>query len=202
MKKEVNKNLPNYLTTLRIILAFIIITVLLLPFEMMNISFSKYLIDGSIIIDIKLIICAVLFIIASITDYYDGKIAREHNLVSNYGKVMDAIADKILVNGVLIALCGKGYISPVIPVIIVIRDIIVNSIKMISGDNGEVVGAIVTGKFKTAFLMIGIFLKLIGNYPMGMFNIALDDFFLITATVLALISGFEYFKMYKKYFNY
>ena len=49
--------------------------------------------------------------------------------------------------------------------------------------------------------MIGIFLKLIGNYPMGMFNIALDDFFLITATVLALISGFEYFKMYKKYFN-
>lgn len=201
MKKEVNKNLPNYLTTLRIILAFIIITVLLLPFEMMNISFSKYLIDGSVIIDIKLIICAVLFIIASITDYYDGKIAREHNLVSNYGKVMDAIADKILVNGVLIALCGKGYISPVIPVIIVIRDIIVNSIKMISGDNGEVVGAIVTGKFKTAFLMIGIFLKLIGNYPMGMFNIALDDFFLITATVLALISGFEYFKMYKKYFN-
>ena len=201
MKKEVNKNLPNYLTTLRIILAFIIITVLLLPFEMMNISFSKYLIDESVIIDIKLIICAVLFIIASITDYYDGKIAREHNLVSNYGKVMDAIADKILVNGVLIALCGKGYISPVIPVIIVIRDIIVNSIKMISGDNGEVVGAIVTGKFKTAFLMIGIFLKLIGNYPMGMFNIALDDFFLITATVLALISGFEYFKMYKKYFN-
>lgn len=201
MKKEVNKNLPNYLTTCRIILAFVIITILLLPFEMMNISFSKYLIDGTIIIDIKLIICAVLFLIASITDYYDGKIARKYNLITNYGKVMDAIADKVLIDGVLIALCGKGYVSPVIPVIIVIRDIIVDSIKMIAGDNGDVVGAIVTGKFKTAFLMIGIILKLIGNYPMGMFNIALDDFFLISATVLALISAFEYFKMYKKYFK-
>jgi len=201
MKKEVNKNLPNYLTTCRIILAFIIITILLLPFEMMNISFSKYLINGSVIIDIKLIICAVLFLIASITDYYDGKIARKYNLVSNYGKVMDAIADKILINGILIALCGKGYISPIIPVVIVTRDIIVNSIKMIAGDNGDVVGAIITGKFKTAFLMIGVFLKLIGNFPMGMINIALDDFFLITATVLALVSAYEYYKMYSKYFK-
>ena len=168
---------------------------------MVNISFPKYLIDGSVIIDIKLIICAALFLIASITDYYDGKIARKYGLVTNYGKVMDAIADKVLIDGVLIALCGKGFISPVIPVIIVMRDIVVNAIKMIAGDNGDVVGAIITGKFKTAFLMIGIFLKLIGNFPLGLININLDDFFLVSATILALISGFEYFKMYKKYFN-
>ena len=73
-------------------------------------------------------------------------------------------------------------------------------IKMIAGQNGDVVAAIKTGKFKTAFLMIGISLKLLGNFPFGFLNIAFDDFCLITATLLSLISGFEYFNLYKKYF--
>jgi phosphatidylglycerophosphate synthase len=71
---------------------------------------------------------------------------------------------------------------------------------MIAGNKGDVVAAIKTGKFKTACLMIGLTLKLLGNYPLGLVNIALDDFFLITATVLSLISGIEYFNIYKKYF--
>ena len=199
--KTVNKNLPNNLTKLRIVLSIIIIVIMLFPFDMVNINLPKYLIDGNIILDVKLLIVAVLFVIASITDYFDGKIARKYNLVTDYGKVMDAIADKILVNGLLIILCGQGYISPVIPVIIILRDTITNTFKMIAGNNGEVVGAIKTGKFKTAFLMIGLTLKLIGNFPMGLLNIALDDFFLITATVLSVISGIEYYNLYKKYFK-
>ena len=106
----------------------------------------------------------------------------------------------MLVNGLLIILSGQGYISPAIPVIIILRDTAVNTIKMIAGNNGDVVAAIKTGKFKTAFLMIGITLKLIGNFPAGLWNIALDDFFLITATLLSLVSGFEYYIIYKKYF--
>lgn len=199
--KKVNKELPNNLTKLRIVLSIIIIVLMLFPFDMINVSIPKYLINGNIIIDLKLVICAVLFVVASITDFLDGHIARKYNLVSNYGKVMDAIADKILVNGLLIILTGQGYISPVIPVIIILRDTITNTFKMIAGNNGDVVGAIKTGKFKTAFLMIGITLKLIGNFPMGLFNIALDDFCLITATVLAIISGVEYYNLYKKYFK-
>ena len=199
--KTVNKNLPNNLTKLRIILSIIIIVIMLFPFDMVNINLPKYLIDGNIILDVKLLIVAVLFVVASITDYFDGKIARKYNLVTDYGKVMDAIADKILVNGLLIILCGQGYISPIIPTIIILRDTITNTFKMIAGNNGEVVGAIKTGKFKTAFLMIGLTLKLIGNLPMGLINIALDDFFLITATVLAVISGIEYYNLYKKYFK-
>ena len=199
--KTVNKNLPNNLTKLRIILSIIIIVIMLFPFDMVNINLPKYLIDGNIILDVKLLIVAVLFVVASITDYFDGKIARKYNLVTDYGKVMDAIADKILVNGLLIILCGQGYISPIIPTIIILRDTITNTFKMIAGNNGEVVGAIKTGKFKTAFLMIGLTLKLIGNFPMGLFNIALDDFFLITATVLSVISGIEYYNLYKKYFK-
>lgn len=199
--KNVNKNLPNNLTNFRIVLAVIIMILMLFPFDMVNINFPKWLINDTVVVDLKLLIVAFLFIIASITDSLDGKIARKYNLVSDYGKVMDAIADKILVNGLLIILCGQGYISPIIPVIIILRDTIVNAFKMIAGNNGEVVGAIKTGKFKTTFLMIGLTLKLIGNLPMGLINIALDDFCLITATVLSLISGIEYYNLYKKYFK-
>lgn len=200
MKKEFNKNIPNYLTMARIIISLFVIVFLLFPFEMVNISFKKYLINGSVVIDVKLLIAAVLFVIASVTDFLDGYLARKYDAVSDFGKVMDAIADKILVNGLLIILSGQGFITPVIPVIIILRDTVVNTIKMVAGNNGSVVAAIKTGKFKTACLMIGITLKLLGNFPLGLVNVALDDFFLITATVLSLISGIEYFNIYKKYF--
>ena len=200
MSKSIDKNLPNKITIFRIILAFIVIVLLLFPFDMVNVSFPKYLINGKVVLDIKLVIVAVLFIIASVTDFIDGYLARKYNIVSDFGKVMDAIADKILVNGVLIVLCGQGYIHPAIPVVIILRDTIVNTIKMIAGEKGNVVAAIKTGKFKTAFLMTGISLKLFGNLPFGLLNIAFDDFCLITATVLSLISGIGYFNLYKKYF--
>lgn len=194
-----DKNLPNKLTILRIILSVIVLVILLFPWNMVNINFKRYLINGVLIIDLKYVIAGVLFIIASITDFLDGYLARKYNLVSDFGKVMDAIADKILVNGLLIVLCADGSISPVIPVIIILRDTIVNTIKMVAGNNGDVVAAINTGKFKTTFLMIGLTLKLFGNFPAGLINIALDDFFLITATILSVISGVQYYMMYKKY---
>lgn len=196
-----DKNLPNKLTIFRIILSIIIIILLLFPFNMVNINIPKYLVGGIVILDLKFVIAGALFIIASITDFLDGYIARKYNLVTDFGKVLDAIADKVLVNSLLIILCGKGYITPIIPVVIILRDTVVNSIKMIAGEKGNVVAAIKSGKFKTAFLMIGLTLKLFGNLPMGLYNIALDDFFLITATVLSLVSGFEYYRIYRKYLN-
>lgn len=199
--KNVNKNLPNNLTKLRIFLAVIVIGMMLFPFDMVNINFPKYLINENAVLDVKLLIVAVLFVIASITDFFDGRIARKYNLVTDYGKVMDAIADKLLVNGLLIVLCGQGYIHPLIPTIIILRDTITNAFKMLAGENGQAVAAIKTGKFKTAFLMIGLTLKLIGNFPMELINISLDDFCLITATVLAVISGLEYYDLTKKYFK-
>ena len=201
MKKEFNKNIPNYITISRIVISFIVIIFLLFPFNMMNISFPKYLIDGSVIIDVKLVIAAVLFFIASISDFLDGYLARKYDAVTDFGKLMDAIADKFLVDGILIILCGQGYISPIIPVIIVLRDLVVNTIKMVAGNKGEVVGAIKTGKFKTFFLMIGVTLKLLDNFPFGIINVQVDDFFLVTATVLSLVSAIEYIFIYKKYFT-
>ena len=201
MKKEFNKNIPNYLTISRIIISVIVIIFLLFPFDMINVSFPKYLVNGTVIIDLKMTIAAVLFVIASLTDFLDGYLARKYDCVTDFGKVTDAIADKILVNSLLIILCGQGYISPAIPIVIILRDTVVNTLKMIAGEHGNVVAAIKTGKFKTAFLMIGVTLKLIGNYPAGLWNVTIDDFFLITATVLSLVSAFEYINLYKKYID-
>ena len=194
-----DKNLPNKLTKLRILLAIIILILMLFPWNMVNIDFKRFLINGTLILDSKMVIVGVLFIIASLTDFLDGHLARKYNLVSDYGKVMDAIADKILVNGLLIVLSADGYLHPIIPVVIILRDTIVNTLKMIAGEKDKAVGAIKTGKFKTAFLMIGLTLKLFGNLPFGLINIEVDDFFIITATVLSVISGIEYYNMFKKY---
>ena len=79
------------------------------------------------------------------------------------------------------------------------RDMIVNTIRLFANTNGEVVPAGYTGKFKTAFLMIGLILKLFSDFPFAFINIAVDDFFLIAGTILSLISGFEYYEAYKKY---
>lgn len=194
-----NEKLPNRLTNLRLILSLVIIFILLFPFSMININFNKYLVDSTLIVDTKMIIVGILFIISSITDYLDGHLARKYNNISDYGKLMDPIADKILVNSVLIILSANGYIHPIVPVVVIIRDIIINSLRMVAASSGVAEPAGTTGKVKTTFLMIGIILKLFGNLPFGIFNIAIDDFFLVAGTVLCLISGYEYIKAYKKY---
>lgn len=194
-----NKNLPNRLTNLRLILSFVIIIILLFPFSMVDVSFPKLLINDTLLIDSKMIIVGVLFIIASITDLLDGYLARKHDNVSDYGKLMDPISDKISINSVLIILSANGYIHPVVPVVCIMRDTIINTLRMFAATNGEVLAAENIGKFKTAFLMIGIILKLFGNLPFGLINIAMDDFFIIAGTILSLISGVEYFIAYKRY---
>lgn len=192
-------NLPNKITISRIVLSFIIIIILLFPFDSAGITVPKLFVNESIVIDITYIVVAVLFVIASITDFFDGYLARKHNLVTDFGKMIDAIADKILVNPVLIILAAKGFISPIIPVIIVARDSFVNSIKMVAGSKGNVVAAIKLGKLKTACLMVGIVLTLCYNLPFELYNLRVADALLIVACVLSIISAIEYYNMNKKF---
>ena len=127
-------NLPNKITVSRIILSIIVLLLLVFPLEKIGINVSTIVVNGTIQVDIKYIICGVLFLIASVTDFVDGHIARKYNMVTDFGKIMDAIADKILVNGVLIILACKGFVSVIIPVIVISRDTIVDSIKMVVGN--------------------------------------------------------------------
>lgn len=192
-------NLPNKITITRIFLAFIVLILLIFPFYQIDFHFPTYLVFGKVTLDLKYLIAGGLFIIASITDFLDGYIARSRNLVTDFGKVADAIADKILVNGVLIALAVNGTISVIIPVVIITRDIIVDSIKMVAGSKNKVVSASNLGKVKTIFMMVGISLTFFSNLPFELINIKVSDILLLLATILSVISACQYFANNKEY---
>ena len=190
-------NLPNKITIARIILSLIIVVILVLPFNMLGVNIPKIFINEKLVVDVKYLVVGVLFIIASLTDYLDGYIARSRNLVTDFGKMMDGIADKMLVNSVLIILAAQGFIHPIIPVIVVLRDSVVNSIKMIAASKGKVVAAIKSGKIKTACLMVGISLTLFNNLPFELWNLQVDNVLLFIAAIMSLVSCFQYYQMNK-----
>ena len=194
-------NLPNKITVCRIFLSMILLVLLIFPFDLCGIDFPQYIIFGRISINLKYIISGALFLIASLTDSLDGYIARSRNLVTDFGKVMDAIADKVLVNGVLIALACEGSISVAIPIIIVTRDIFVDSIKMVAGSKGKAVGASVLGKLKTICMMTGLTLTFFYNLPCELINFDLANGLLYIATILSIISGIQYYLVNKEAFK-
>lgn len=189
-------NLANKLTMIRIFLTVVLITILLFPFYMVNIEFPKVLI-GTITVNVKYFVAAIIFAIASFTDFLDGHIARKYNMVTDFGKMVDAIADKMLVNSTLIILTAQGFVAPIITVIIIFRDTVVDTIKMIAGSKGKVVAAIKTGKVKTTFLMLGVILTLCYNLPFELFNLDVASFLLVLATIFSVISGIQYYIMNK-----
>jgi len=195
--KKIKFNLPTKLTFVRLILSLIIIILLIFPFYRVGVNFPQFLFKN-ILIDLRYLISGVLFIIASITDYYDGKLARKNNEVTNFGKLVDAIADKVLVNSVLIIFACQGFISAVVPVVIIVRDIIVDAIRMICANNGKVQAAKLSGKIKTATLMVGVILTFFYNLPFQIWGYRVSDFFLYFGTIMSVVSMFEYYNLNKK----
>ena len=192
-------NLPNKLTLSRIFITILIIILLLLPFDAFGVTFPQLFVNELLKVDSKYIIAGFLFIIAALTDLFDGKIARKKNLVTDFGKMLDAIADKVLVNSVLIILAAQGFINAIIPVVIIFRDTIVDSIKMIAGNKGKVVAASKLGKIKSACMMTGVTLTLFNNLPFELLNLNVSDLLLIVACVLSVISGFQYYHDNKEF---
>lgn len=186
-------NLPNKLTIGRIITAILILVMLMIPWDSLGVVFPTFHVAGKVIVDLKYVIAGILFILAALTDFLDGHIARSRNLVTDFGKVMDAIADKVLVNGLLIILAYDGMISVAIPVIIITRDIFVDSFKMASGKKGKVVAASFTGKAKTMCMMIGMALTMFYNLPFELIGLNIADALLIIATILSVISACQYY---------
>ena len=185
-------NLPNKITIARIILSVLILVILLIPWHSLGVDWPIYMV-GNIKVEIKYVIVGVLFLVASLSDFLDGYLARKNNQVTDFGKVADAIADKILVNGLLIVLAYDRIISIVIPVVIITRDIVVDSCKMISGNHGKVVAASILGKLKTICMMCGVTLVLFENLPFELINIPIADILIIIATVLSVVSGCQYY---------
>ncbi|MBS6646016.1 MAG: CDP-diacylglycerol--glycerol-3-phosphate 3-phosphatidyltransferase [Clostridiaceae bacterium] len=139
-------NLPNKLTVLRVIL---------IPFFVVCL-----MIDGGENQALRYAAVAI-FIIASLTDMLDGKIARKYNLVTNFGKFMDPLADKLLVCSALICLVELGQLPAWMVVIIISREFIISGFRLVASDNGIVIAASYWGKFKTTFQMIAVVLLIL-----------------------------------------
>ena len=178
----------------------VIIIILTFPFYQVGIEFPMWTwrFKEVIEVDSRYIISGILFVIASFTDFLDGKIARKRGLVTDFGKFIDAIADKVLVNSVLILLATNAIISPIIPVVIIFRDTIVDSIRMMAANKGVVVAAGKAGKAKTAIMMVGLTLTFFYNLPFEIWNIDVSTVLLVIATVLSIYSGIEYWYLNKK----
>lgn len=189
-------NLPTKLTVLRLILSGFIIFLLCFPFYMVGVQFPTIYVAG-VGMEIQYLIAGVIFIVASATDWFDGYLARKNNQVTDTGKMLDAIADKVLVNSVLIILAAHGFMNVIIPVVVVLRDIVVNAIKMEAAGKGKVVAAIKSGKFKTATLMVGTTLTFFYNMPFELLQIDVANFLLYIAVILSIVSGIQYWNLNK-----
>lgn len=167
-------NLPNKLTILRVIMIPFFVFFLLAPF------FDGY---GNYI-------ALVIFIIASLTDLADGKIARKYNLVTNFGKFMDPLADKLLVCSAMICLVDLKLIPSWIVIIIIAREFIISGFRLVASDNGVVIAASYWGKFKTTFQMLMI-IVLILDIQMPFFEI-LGTVLTYIALILTVVSLIDY----------
>ena len=138
-------NLPNKLTIVRMIMIIPFVVFMLVPIG--GAGVAKW-------------IALALFVIASLTDLLDGKIARKYNLVTTFGKFMDPLADKLLVCSALICLVEMGKIPSWIVIIIISREFIISGFRLVASDNGVVIAASYWGKFKTTFQMVMIVLMI------------------------------------------
>lgn len=188
-------NTPNKITITRFILTIILIAIMVFPYNSYNINIPYLGNTGFNVIDL---VGCIIFIVASITDFVDGHLARKNNLVTDFGKFMDPLADKFLVNSSLIILAvQKSNLLPVLIVVLMIgRDIAVDGIKLISAKKGRTVAANIYGKLKTVFQMIAIPVIFLNGFP---FNYLLkENTYIITiilaslACLMSLISGVIY----------
>ena len=167
-------NLPNKLTLFRVFLIPILVIVMMTD------------------IPAKFLIACIIFIVASLTDMLDGKIARKYNLVTDFGKFMDPLADKLLVISTLICMIEADLAAGWMVIIIVARELSVSILRAIAAADGTVIAAGKSGKWKTATQMVSIVLLLFGAHLGNMTILMIGNVLLIIATLLTLYSGWEY----------
>ncbi|MCR5507903.1 MAG: CDP-diacylglycerol--glycerol-3-phosphate 3-phosphatidyltransferase [Lachnospiraceae bacterium] len=155
-------NLPNKLTVLRVLMIPFFVFFMLKDIPE---GYGKW-------------VALAIFVVASLTDMLDGKIARKYNLVTNFGKFMDPLADKLLVCSALICLAASGALAAWMVIIIISREFIISGFRLIASDNGVVIAASYLGKFKTVFQMAMIILLIA--------DIKNDYYEIVTGTVVAI----------------
>jgi len=173
-------NLPNKLTMLRIIMIPVFIIVLMTGYYYVS---------------------AVIFILAAATDALDGHIARKYDLVTNFGKIMDPLADKMLVVSALICLVELGDVAGWMVIVILAREFTITGLRTVAAAQGIVIAAGWSGKFKTVLQMIAVPALLLQNWPFSYLGFPFAEIMLWASVVMTIISGVEYIIKNKSVFS-
>ena len=182
-KEGVIVNLPNKLTIFRIFL----IPVIMIVYSISNWRMNSFIFPN---LSVANFVVLLLIFIGALTDFLDGHIARKYNLVTNFGKFMDPLADKLLVCSAMIALVGMHRLSSIVAIIIIAREFIISGFRLIASDNGIVIAASYWGKFKTNFQMFMIIMLII---DLGTSTaVMIENILIVIATALTIISLVDY----------
>ncbi|MDT2739856.1 CDP-diacylglycerol--glycerol-3-phosphate 3-phosphatidyltransferase [Enterococcus canintestini] len=180
-------NLPNKLTVIRICMIPLFILILVLPF-----NFGT-LVLGTTELPITHLVAAIIFAVASFTDWLDGHIARARGLVTNFGKFADPLADKMLVMTAFILLVDLNKAPGWVVAIIVCRELAVTGLRLLLVEGGEVMAAAWPGKVKTATQMLAIIFLFLNNMPFNLIGLPVDQILLYACLIFTIYSGVDYF---------
>ncbi|MEW9676649.1 CDP-diacylglycerol--glycerol-3-phosphate 3-phosphatidyltransferase [Lentibacillus sp. L22] len=180
-------NIPNRITLSRICLIPIFIILLSVPFH-----WGEWQM-GETVLPVVDFVAALLFIVASTTDWIDGNYARKHHLVTNLGKFLDPLADKLLVSAALILLVEMDLAPAWVVIIIISREFAVTGLRLVAAGEGIVLAASKLGKLKTVTQLVAIILLLLHNFPFAFVNFPFDMVMLYVALFFTILSGYDYF---------
>lgn len=189
-------NLPNKLSLFRMILVPVLVLVYVFPYAQFHIDIPEFHFEY-VSLSMVNVVALIIFCVASFTDFLDGYIARKYNLITSFGKFVDPIADKLLVNTSFILLAFSGSVPIVAVIVMIWRDTIVDGIRMMAANKGKVMAAGVLGKLKTVTQMLAIIVCFLNNLPFALFNFPMNDFLVWFATCISVLSGIAYFNQAK-----
>ncbi|ATZ18364.1 CDP-diacylglycerol--glycerol-3-phosphate 3-phosphatidyltransferase [Mesoplasma melaleucae] len=202
MNQKQKWNLPNILTLIRLLLVPVVFMLVIANIYHWDKNWIVGNADSTFKITLTMLLAGVVFIVASFTDFLDGYLARKNNQVTDFGKLFDPIADKLLVNSVLILFASSiSIISVWITLILILRDIFVDFIRMILSSKGVTLSAGIFGKLKTIFQMIGLSLLFFVSSFTFNFEVWQEQLVLIPmyiAVAFSLYSGVDYFLKARK----
>ncbi|AYV66081.1 MULTISPECIES: CDP-diacylglycerol--glycerol-3-phosphate 3-phosphatidyltransferase [Niallia] len=187
-------NLPNKITVARILLIPVFLVIMLVDFQWGELTFL------GVTLPMTHFIGALIFILASTTDWIDGHFARKYNLVTDLGKFLDPLADKLLVSSALIVLVGLQMAPAWITIVIISREFAVTGLRLILAGGGEVVAANMLGKIKTWAQIVAISALLLHNMIFELISLPFDILALWVALIFTIWSGWDYFAKNKQAF--
>jgi CDP-diacylglycerol--glycerol-3-phosphate 3-phosphatidyltransferase len=186
-------NLANRITLARIFLVPVVMIFLLVRFD--DLGAIKV---GGVHITYSEFIAALIFIIAAITDGLDGYIARSRKMVTNLGKFLDPLADKLLISAVLISLVEMQRLDAWVAVVIISREFAVTGLRLVAAAEGLVIAASKLGKWKTVFQIIAVASLILQNFPFETWHFPFATIMVWIAVIMTIVSGVEYFVKNKK----